>query len=178
MKHIFFLFFLTVCELTQLLESHASVFPPSSHFLKQFPLQPLTHTYQSSYLPVGQTGFLSVHVAMHYDPLPLCLCWHLTFITTWPWLSLLSSLLRCSITLSSWGKHWCQVTVMTFWLSVFMWWMRWKCTTMAKRGWRYAKLTHHRQSEWEQRGVSNKTNIYIYMYSNTDATVINCVTAP
>lgn len=72
--------------------------------------------------------------AAHWDPLPLLLCRHLTFITAWPWLSLLSSLLWCSITLSSWGKHWCQATVMTFWLSVFMWWMRWKCTTTAKRG--------------------------------------------
>lgn len=59
---------------------------------------------------------------------------HRTFITAWPWLSLLFSLLWCSITLSSWGKHRCQATVMTFWLSVFMWWMRWKCTTTAKQG--------------------------------------------
>lgn len=42
-------------------------------------------------------------------------------------------LLCCSITLSSWGERWCQATVMTFWLSVFMWWMRWKCTTTAKQ---------------------------------------------
>lgn len=68
------------------------------------------------------------------DPLPLLVRRHLAFITARPWLSLLFSLLWCSITLSSWGKHWCQATVMTFWLSVFMWWMRWKCTTTAKLG--------------------------------------------
>lgn len=59
---------------------------------------------------------------------------YIPFITMWPWLCPLFPLLWCSITLSSWGKHWCQATVMTFWLSVFMWWMRWKCTTTAKWG--------------------------------------------
>lgn len=99
----------------------------------QFPLCALTRTYHSTSTVVILFFFPSVHVSMHSDPCRTVSRWHLTFITPRPWLSLLSSLLWCSITLSSWGKHWCQATVMTFWLSVFMWWMRWKCTTAAKR---------------------------------------------
>lgn len=106
----------------------------------------------SLFLPPQLSSWFSVHPCLHaLGPPPPC--WHLTFITAWPWLSLLSSLLWCSITLSSWGKHWCQATVMTFWLSVFMWWMRWKCTTTAKRGWRRAKLPHRaRGSRGQGRG--------------------------
>lgn len=104
--------------------------PPSP-----FSVLSLSTTYISlPTLPFSQSRFPSIHVSVRRDPLLLLSCRHLTFITAWPWLSLLSSLLWCSITLSSWGKHWCQATVMTFWLSVFMWWMRWKCTTAAKRG--------------------------------------------
>ncbi len=159
-SHFFSGFFsLTVCVLIQLPESQASVCVSTA--LPFFPLCflcPSTLMCQSSYLHGCQSGSLSVHVSARRDPLPLLLCRHLTFITAWPWLSLLSSLLWCSITLSSWGKHWCQATVMTFWLSVFMWWMRWKCTTTAKRGWRCAKLPHHSRGGWEWGGVSNKTN--------------------
>lgn len=126
-----------------------SVYLAHFFFQTQFPLCALTRTYLSFYLHSCHPGFLSIHVSMRWDPPPL-LCWHLTFITAWPWLSLLSSLLWCSITLSSWGKHWCQATVMTFWLSVFMWWMRWKCTTTAKRGWRRAKLPRRARGRREQ----------------------------
>lgn len=108
------------------------------------------------------------------DPLPFILCGNLTFITARPWLGLRSSLLWCSITLSSQGKHWCQATVMTFWLSVFMWWMRWKCTTAAKRGLALCRAATP-QSDPAEAGEGSATK-QITLDCDTDASVVVCVT--
>lgn len=113
---VFFLFHsLTVSVLIKLPESHASVCLSTSHFFHTMFFLFFTDSHVSVFLPPWLSVSFSVCPCLveRRDPLPP-LCRRLTFITAWPWLSLLSSLLWCSITLSSWGKHWCQATVMTF----------------------------------------------------------------
>lgn len=105
------LFCLTGCVLIQLPESHVGVCLSTPLTFSVFYLSVQPHVSVSQFPPWLSVS-LSVRPCLHASF--LLVCRHLTFITAWPWLSLLSSLLWCSITLSSWGKHWCQATVMTF----------------------------------------------------------------
>lgn len=132
-------------------------------FIDLFFLHFLLQVYQHSQILVS----LFVHLGLCSSG-----SLYIPFITMWPWLCPLFPLLWCSITLSSPGKHWCQATVMTFWLSVFMWWMRWKCTTTAKRGsWHGAKLPHHIQRGWDQGVANNKTDKHIQPMQVTSSLV-------
>ena len=146
-----------------------------SVYLFHFFVCSLCPPHISAFQPPLLSVSLSVRLCLsaRRDPLPLLS--RLTFITAWPWLSLLSSLLWCSITLSSWGKHWCQATVMTFWLSVFMWWMRWKCTTTAKRGLASCQAATPQPGRMGAAEASARKQITLDC--NADATVVICVTA-
>ncbi len=106
--------------------------PPPSHLPLLLSLSPTSPSLLSLSSPPRPSSLSLFSLSLSLS-LSLVAERHLAFIIPWPWLVLLSSLLHCSITLSSWSVWWCQATVMTFWLSVCPWWMRWKCTSVAKQ---------------------------------------------